>query len=193
METKSSSAKHSKHVVVGSTSIIKLEAVKEALSQGFSFVGLEGPFDVGGVAAKSGVSEQPVGREETLIGAKNRALGAKALQPDSDLWIGIENGLFWEEDEKGHTQWYDAAKIFVMLRWGSSWCFTSDKLYIPTWVLENVYGKDRLQELKKGGKTSVNWAGAEKDPHSIYSVWKENGSKLRSRKDFLKDAIPVNK
>ena len=53
-------------IAVGSESEIKIGAVKDAFkSDHFSF-------EVRGCAAASGVSDQPVGKEETLLGARNR-------------------------------------------------------------------------------------------------------------------------
>ena len=52
-------------VYVGTTNVIKLEAVKHVLSD----------FVVEGINVGSGVSSQPKSDEETIQGAKNRALG----------------------------------------------------------------------------------------------------------------------
>jgi non-canonical (house-cleaning) NTP pyrophosphatase len=180
--------KYQSHVIVGSTSRIKLEAVQEALEQCKTVLGHHGPFEVGGVSAPSKVSEQPVGHEETLRGAKWRAKGAQEKQPKADLWVGIENGLFWEEDLMGKVVWYDAAKIYIKAKTNSFIILISDKLYIPVWLMENVYGTEQLVALKHSG-TDKNWAGTLKDPHSVYSAWKENGARVRSRKDYLRDTI----
>jgi inosine/xanthosine triphosphatase len=45
------------------------------------------------VAVDSGVPEQPVGDDQTLLGARNRALGARTIMPDADLWVGLEGGV----------------------------------------------------------------------------------------------------
>jgi inosine/xanthosine triphosphatase len=45
------------------------------------------------VEVASGVPEQPVGDDQTLLGARNRAAGARAIMPDADLWVGLEGGV----------------------------------------------------------------------------------------------------
>lgn len=73
-------------VSVGSGNPNKLDAVKRAFAgfPGFAGVTFE-PF-----ASPSGVSDQPVGYEETLRGADNRAMGARN---GNDYGVGLESGL----------------------------------------------------------------------------------------------------
>lgn len=75
--------------VLGSQSPLKIEAVKQALRR----VGVASWWEVIGCAASSGVREQPVGFEEMLTGAKNRALGAQEMVPGANFYIGIESGV----------------------------------------------------------------------------------------------------
>jgi len=49
--------------------------------------------EVIGVAVESGVSDQPLGEEETIRGAINRARGAFSSHPQADLGVGLERGL----------------------------------------------------------------------------------------------------
>jgi inosine/xanthosine triphosphatase len=73
-------------VRVGSVNEPKLAAVRGA-------IGAYAPdAKVEGVAVASGVPEQPVGFEEIIRGARNRAAGALG-GPPCDLGIGIEDGL----------------------------------------------------------------------------------------------------
>ncbi len=75
-----------KWVRVGSVNEPKLAAVRSAL-------GAYAPgATVEGVAVDSGVPEQPVGFDEIIRGARNRAAGAVS-GPSCDLGIGIEDGL----------------------------------------------------------------------------------------------------
>lgn len=74
-------------IVLGSTSIHKIEAVKQAC------LGLGLNADISGVKASSGQNEQPVGFEETFSGALARASYAKSTRPDC-FAIGIESGIF---------------------------------------------------------------------------------------------------
>lgn len=74
-------------VVVGSTNPVKIEAARE----GFRVMFPDLTFEIQGVEATSGVSEQPFGDEETLLGAHQRALNAQT--PAADYTVGIEGGV----------------------------------------------------------------------------------------------------
>jgi inosine/xanthosine triphosphatase len=73
-------------VRVGSRNEPKIEAVRSAMAAYAPSV------EVCGVAVESGVPEQPVGFEEIVQGAKNRAAAAQR-SGDCDLAVGIEDGL----------------------------------------------------------------------------------------------------
>lgn len=73
-------------VAVGSTNPVKLAAVRAVLQR------LEPRAHVDGIAVPSGVPDQPVGDDETIRGATNRAHAARAAR-DADLGVGIEGGV----------------------------------------------------------------------------------------------------
>lgn len=73
-------------VLVGSKNEPKIAAVRAALEAFAPGV------DVVGVMVSSGVADQPVGYEEIVCGARNRAEAAMA-GGDCDLGVGIEDGL----------------------------------------------------------------------------------------------------
>jgi inosine/xanthosine triphosphatase len=50
-------------------------------------------FDVRGVSASSGVSDQPVSDDETRRGARNRAMHAQQIYPVADFYVGMEGGI----------------------------------------------------------------------------------------------------
>ena len=75
-----------KRVGVGSVNEPKLAAVRSALGAYAPDVTVEG------VVVDSGVPEQPVGFDEIIRGARNRAAGAVSGS-SYDLGIGIEDGL----------------------------------------------------------------------------------------------------
>lgn len=77
-------------VSVGSTNRIKVEAVKEALK----IIGMN--WNIISIEVPSGVSPQPF-CEETLIGARNRAIGA-LRKTNADIGIGIEGGICIENN-----------------------------------------------------------------------------------------------
>lgn len=83
-----------KTIVVASTNPVKITA---ALS-GFQRMFPQESFEVRGVSAASGVSDQPMSNAETLQGAFNRVADARAIIPDADYWIGLEGGV---EDRAG--------------------------------------------------------------------------------------------
>ncbi len=73
-------------VHVGSLNEPKLEAVRAAIGAYASQV------EVRGIAVASGVPDQPVGYDEIVTGARNRAWRALEAGP-CDLAVGIEDGL----------------------------------------------------------------------------------------------------
>ena len=73
-------------VRVGTRNVPKLDAVRAAVSAYASGVRVEG------ASVPTGVPEQPVGWDEIVGGARNRARGALAAGA-CDLAVGIEDGL----------------------------------------------------------------------------------------------------
>ena len=71
---------------IGSKNPVKIQAVREVFLSSEKFKG--GKFNA--VAASSGVSDQPLGLEEILSGARNRALGAFTA---CDISVGLESGI----------------------------------------------------------------------------------------------------
>jgi inosine/xanthosine triphosphatase len=91
-------------VVVGSTNKVKVESARRAFALAFPGATIE----VQGASSPSGVSDQPMGDEETRKGAFNRAAGAAAAAAASalasssdgggvDFAVGLEGGCA-EED-----------------------------------------------------------------------------------------------
>ncbi|SEJ33370.1 inosine/xanthosine triphosphatase [Bhargavaea ginsengi] len=74
-------------IIVGSANRSKVAAVREA------FASLDMDVEVFGSETESGVPGQPVGDEETLAGARNRALSALRAGENCDLAIGLEGGV----------------------------------------------------------------------------------------------------
>lgn len=75
-------------VSVGSLNPAKLEAVKRAFIRFFPGRDVE----VTGFNAPSGISEQPMGDDETRRGALNRCAATAAASPDADFAVGLEGG-----------------------------------------------------------------------------------------------------
>ena len=74
-------------IIVGSKNPAKLDAVREIIAHYPILHGAE----IDGVAAASGVSEQPITQEETVLGAMNRARAA--WNEGVRYSIGLESGL----------------------------------------------------------------------------------------------------
>ena len=77
-------------IAVGSKNVIKVQAVEEVIKEYPSLAGCA----VQAFAVTSGVSEQPLSLEETILGAKIRAQSAFAVCPSCSYGFGIESGLF---------------------------------------------------------------------------------------------------
>ena len=87
-------------VIVGSTNPVKINSTKLAFETAFP----EDEFEVEGVSVVSGVRDQPMSNDETLLGAKNRAQNAKEKYK-ADYWVGIEGGIEDHEDELEAFAW----------------------------------------------------------------------------------------
>ena len=81
------------HVAVGSGNPVKHRAVENVLDG-----------EVEAIAVDSGVSDQPRGREETVTGARNRALAAYDAG-EFDLGVGIEGGVAGFDGETFLVMW----------------------------------------------------------------------------------------
>jgi inosine/xanthosine triphosphatase len=82
-------AKNMKKIIVASTNPIKINAALEGFVDTFP----DTNFEAKGISVPSGVSDQPMTSEETLLGAKNRAIAAKLAEPTGDFWVGLEGGV----------------------------------------------------------------------------------------------------
>lgn len=83
---------------VGSTNPTKVGAARRA------FAMLLPGVEITGVAVESGVSEQPVGHEETMRGALQRARAAREAA-DADYGVGLEGGVLFRGDECWQIQY----------------------------------------------------------------------------------------
>ena len=78
-----------KHIVIASHNPVKAKAALAAFRRSFP----EETFSIEAIGVGSGVSDQPMSDEETLLGARNRASGAREQRPKADFWVGIEGGI----------------------------------------------------------------------------------------------------
>ncbi|MBU2103494.1 inosine/xanthosine triphosphatase [Patescibacteria group bacterium] len=86
-----------KRIVVASKNPVKINAALQA----FELMFPDEKFESAGVAAASGVSDQPLSDEETYTGALNRLEEAKTHEPSADFWVSFEGGA---EDKNGEIE-----------------------------------------------------------------------------------------
>ncbi|KAM7187489.1 Maf/Ham1 [Rhypophila sp. PSN 637] len=80
-----------KTILVASLNPVKIAAALHGFQEMFPNTA----FTARGIAVPSGVPDQPFTDQETLLGARNRALNARAAEPGTavDFWVGIEGGV----------------------------------------------------------------------------------------------------
>ena len=116
-------------ITVASLNPVKLKAAHSAFQQIFP----QQTFHVSGISVPSGVPDQPRGVRETMAGARNRAENARASEPDSDFWIGIEGGI--EDTPLGMTCF---ARVHVIGRDGRIGLGQTAVFYLPREVADLV-------------------------------------------------------
>ncbi len=81
--------KLTQQIIVASSNPIKIEATLAAFQR--SFPNTE--WQIEGIAAPSGVPDQPLGDEQTLTGSLNRLNHIHQARPEADFWVGLEGGI----------------------------------------------------------------------------------------------------
>jgi len=76
-------------IIVASKNPVKIEAARQGFAKAFP----DAELDLSGVSVPSGVSDQPMTDDETLLGARNRAQNARSVRRGADYWVGIEGGI----------------------------------------------------------------------------------------------------
>ncbi len=76
-------------IVVASTNPVKMNASLLGFQQMFP----HHAWEVQGLSIPSGVRDQPLSDAETLLGATNRAHGARQAHPAAAYYVGIEGGV----------------------------------------------------------------------------------------------------
>ncbi|KAL0930401.1 NTPase [Colletotrichum truncatum] len=111
-------------VIVSSKNPVKINATR----LGFSSA-LTGSYEFRGVSVPSGVPDQPISDEETLLGAMNRVRNAREVEKDADFWVGIEGGVEVRENENG--AYMNFAWIVVANREGKIGKARTGAYYLP--------------------------------------------------------------
>ena len=116
-------------ITVASRNPVKIRAVAAAFRGMFP----ASVFDVAGLSVPSGVPDQPMSQSETMKGARVRAEKARAAEPESDFWVGIEGGI--EDTPLGMTCF---ARVHVLGRAGMIGLGQTAVFYLPVEVAELV-------------------------------------------------------
>jgi inosine/xanthosine triphosphatase len=76
-------------IIIASKNPVK----KQAILSGFQDVFPRQEFSITSVDVPSGVRDQPVGDDETRLGAANRLAAARLMHPGASYWAAIEGGV----------------------------------------------------------------------------------------------------
>ncbi len=89
-----------KKIIIASKNPAKIKAVENAFLKVFP----NEKFECEGVSVASEVPDQPVGEEETLLGAENRV--KNAIQSyEADYWVGLEGGVAHNNNQLEAFAW----------------------------------------------------------------------------------------
>ena len=168
-------------VFIASTSKIKIEAIKSLIAELESKTPAIHAFFYSVEGSSSGVNEQPVGEDEILTGAINRALSAKRKDPRGEVYVAIENGIEFNEES---GDWRDYAIVLAFVpSYGVISYVKSKAVTFPIEQVQKTYAKEGSFAVHTVGKTLQEDGIVRKhdDPHlDLAGV---------SRTEILKDAL----
>lgn len=166
---------NSTYVVVGSTSEVKIDAVRRAgrRMRAYDWV-------VTGVKADSGVSDQPRSDHEMLVGATNRALVAVSRDLVSYAF-GIESGIHHLDG-----RWFDSAWVVCVTSaaFGAPLGVASTlRMPVPDKIVELVFAGDEVATAceKVYGVPNGKVHGA--------GLFEQHSDTLLSRTEAIRDAV----
>jgi len=91
-----------KKVYIGSKNPVKIESARKGFEEVFKNIT---ELEFIGKSVSSGVGDQPMNNEETLLGAETRAKSLKENFPDGDFFVGLEGGIQVTGDEMEAFAW----------------------------------------------------------------------------------------
>ncbi len=91
-----------KKVYIGSKNPVKIECTRHGFEEVFSN---NSRMEFIGKSVSSGVGDQPMTDEDTLLGAENRARNLKVKFPGGNFFVGIEGGIQKIGDEMEAFAW----------------------------------------------------------------------------------------
>lgn len=126
-------------ILVGSKNPVKIEAVKEALSNYFENI------EAHGIDVDSGVSSQPI-NEETFLGAQNRAMRLKEINDKqkigADFFVGIEGGII-----KHFDKWFAFGCMCIADKEGKTAFGTSPHFELPLAIVKKLLNGIELGDV----------------------------------------------
>lgn len=143
---------HTPRIAVGSRNPVKIAATARVVRQWAPEASIEG------IAVPSGVPDQPVGDDETIRGAAQRARAARVAL-DADIGIGLEGGVVELEDGAMRS----CAWAAVALRDGREFVGGSLAMPLPPSVAALVRSGVELghaMDTLTGGRDTKQGAGA---------------------------------
>ncbi|HRH23462.1 MAG TPA: inosine/xanthosine triphosphatase [Candidatus Magasanikbacteria bacterium] len=118
-----------KKVIVASKNPVKINSAQLAFQKMFP----NDEFECTGLSVASGVPDQPIGDEETLQGAINRAERASQEISNADFWVGMEGGIQKRRDEMEVFAWMVVKSRDGMLGKGRTGTF-----FLPKPIIELI-------------------------------------------------------
>lgn len=109
-------------ILVGSQNQVKMGAVHNGFVEVWPD---ESPLSVRGVKVKTGVAYQPLSEDETVMGARNRALRAREIG-GADYYVGIEGGMCHSADT-----WMERTWVVILDRFGCEGIASSPAIMLP--------------------------------------------------------------
>lgn len=132
------------------------------------------------LSVPSGISAQPMSEAETITGAINRAKTVLTQIPDSEIGLGLEGGLMY--DEPFTQQWY---LISICAAWNGSQLHVGKGLSFPI----PKQAAERIQKENIELSTVIDeWSGIANSNHQggAYSLLTDD--RIR-RPDVFRDAV----
>ncbi len=129
-------------LAVGSQNPVKLEAARIGAAQALSRPDLtDNVFDVIGTLVESGVRAQPIGDDECITGAAQRAIAALEAVPGAEFGIGLEGGVVAVRGGLFACAW-----CVVVDGWGKTGMASTGRFQLPPRVAELVHQGMELGE-----------------------------------------------
>ncbi len=156
-------------IVIGTTSELKIRALKNALEK------LKFESEVVSMKTQSGISDQPFGYEETTRGAKNRVMYIFEREIP-DMAVAVESGII---EIEGNS--FDIASVYIKTKEGGESFAYSSGYFVPEWMISEI--KENKTEL--GFITQRLSGDLNKDPLNYFS------NKQMKREELLSQAIEI--